>query len=113
MVTDAERDTGFVLPIRAAERLSNLRFRFLPEFFAGWSELKAQRDVLSDRVKNLEQQATTATEIAERRKQQNEALQKNLEETSRVLKRKNFAVKFYRSTTILLAVATATLLIAH
>ncbi|MGH7452743.1 MAG: hypothetical protein ACRENG_15455 [bacterium] len=111
MVIDTKGDTGFVVPIRAAERLSNVRFGVLPRVFDLWGQLEAQNNVLNSRVQNLEQQVQEATRIAETRKQEVDELKKALGETEGALKRKNFGLKFFRGTTVAFAIATATLLI--
>jgi hypothetical protein len=113
MVTDVQNDTGFVVPIRAAERLSNIRFVLLPQLFAGWTDLKNERDALLGQVTNLEQQVAEAKKIAENRRQANALLDNRLKDTEKVLKRKSFALKFYRFTTIALGAAAATLFITR
>jgi hypothetical protein len=111
MVIDTKGDTGFVVPIRAAERLSNVRFGVLPRVFDLWGQLEAQNSVLNNRVTNLEQQVREATQIAETRRQEVDELKKALNNTEGALKRKSFGLKFFRGTTVVFAIATATLLI--
>jgi hypothetical protein len=111
MVIDTKGDTGFVVPIRAAERLSNARFGVLPRVFSLWGQLEEQNNVLNNRIKNLELQVQETTRIAETRKQEVDELKGSLEQTNEALKRKSFALRFFRGTTIALAIATATLLI--
>lgn len=111
MVIDTKGDTGFVVPIRAAEKLSNVRFGVLPRVFNLWDQLEAQNNVLNGRVANLEQQVQEATSIAETRKQEVDELKKALGETESALKRKNFGLKFFRGTTVVFAIAAATLFI--
>ena len=113
MVTDTKGDTGFVIPIRAAERLSNIRFRLLPEVFDGWTDLRNERDALSSQVNNLQQQADEASGIAERRKQEVELCRGQLDETEKILKRKNFGLKFYRVAAVVFAISTATLVLTR
>jgi hypothetical protein len=111
MITDTKGDTGFVIPIRAAERLSNIRFGLLPRVFGLWGQLQEQNGVLNGRVKNLEQQVQECTRIAESRQQEVEELKKALDETESALKKKNFGLKFFRGTTVALGIATAAILI--
>src|SRR5574341_176578 len=100
MITDTKGDTGFVIPLRAAERLSNIRFGLLPRVFGLWGQLQEQNGVLNGRVKNLEQQVQECTRIAESRQQEVEELKKALDETESALKKKNFGLKFFRGTTV-------------
>jgi hypothetical protein len=111
MITDTKGDTGFVIPIRAAERLSNVRFGVLPHVFELWGQLQAQNDVLTGRTLNLEQQVQECTRIAESRKQEVDELRQALDETESALKKKNFGLKFFRGTTVALGIATAAILI--
>jgi hypothetical protein len=111
MVIGADNDTGFVFPIRAAERLSNIRFGLLPEIFTQIGDLKKESSALRDRVANLQQQRDEALGIAERRKQEIDNLDGALKKTETALKRKSRALRFFRGTSTALAIATATLLI--
>lgn len=111
MVIDTKGDTGFVVPIRAAERLSNARFGVLPRVFDLWDQLETQNNVLNERIKNLEQQVREATQIAETRRQEVDELKQALGETTATLKRKNRLLRFFRGTSVVLGIATATLLI--
>lgn len=111
MVIDTKGDTGFVVPIRAAEKLSNVRFGVLPRVFDLWGQLEAQNSVLNSRVQNLEQQVQECTRIAETRKQEVDELKQALGETNATLKRKNRLLRFFRGTSVVLGIATATLAI--
>jgi hypothetical protein len=111
MVIDTKGDTGFVIPIRGAERLSNVRFGVLPRVFDLWGQLEAQNNVLNNRIKNLELQIEETTRIAESRKQQVAELKEALDQTNKALKRKSFGLRFFRGTSVVLTIATATLLI--
>ncbi|MDZ7290850.1 MAG: hypothetical protein ONB44_06570 [candidate division KSB1 bacterium] len=111
MVVDTKGDTGFVLPIRAAERLSNIRFGLLPQIFSSWGDLKKQTAVLRDRVSNLELQTHEALGIAERRKQEIDDLNRVLTKSEKELVKKNRLLKFYRATTVVFGITTATLFI--
>jgi hypothetical protein len=109
MVTGAKGDTGFVFPIRAAERLSNIRFGLLPEIFAQLGDLKKESSVLRDRVGNLQQQYDEAIGIAERRKVEIDNLNAVLKKSEDELKKKSRLLRFFRFTTIGFAISTATL----
>lgn len=109
MVIGAKNDTGFVLPIRVAERLSNIRFGLLPEVFAQLGDLKQESSVLRERVGNLQQQFNEANGIAERRKQEIDNLNGVLDKSEKELKKKSRLLRFFRFTTIGFAISTATL----
>jgi len=111
MVIGAKGDTGFVFPLRAAERLSNIRFGLLPEIFSQVSDLKRESTVLRVRVSNLQQQYDEANSIAERRKQEVDNLNGVLQKSEIALRKKSVALRFFRATTVGLAIATATLLL--
>ncbi len=113
MVTDADQDTGFVIPMQAAIRLSNIRFQFLPQFFGAFTLLRNQRDALQEQTANLAQQRDEALGIAERRRLEVELLDQRLKETETVLKRRNFWYKFFRISTIALGVTTGVLLLTR
>jgi hypothetical protein len=111
MVIGARSDTGFVLPIRAAERLSNIRFGLLPEIFSQFADMKKESHILRDRVANLQQQFAEASGIAERRKQEIDNLNDVLQKSEKELRKKSRALRFFRGTTVTLAIVSATLLI--
>jgi hypothetical protein len=111
MVTGAKGDTGFVFPIRAAERLSNIRFGLLPEIFSQFADMKKESHLLRDRVANLQQQFAEASGIAERRKQEIDNLNGVLQKSEKELRKKSRALRFFRGTTVTLAIVSATLLI--
>ncbi len=111
MVIDTKGDTGFVIPIRAAERLSNIRFGVLPELFTLWGNFIDENAVLRARVGNLQQQYDEAIGIAERRKQEIDNLNGVLEKSEKELKKKSRLLRFFRFTTIGFAISTATLFI--
>ncbi|MCG3119587.1 MAG: hypothetical protein ALAOOOJD_02025 [bacterium] len=111
MVIGAKGDTGFVFPIRAAERLSNIRFELLPEIFSQIGDLKKETGVLRDRIRNLEQQYNEASGIAERRRIEIDNLNGALTKTEKALKKKSLALRFFRGTTSVLAIATTAVLI--
>jgi hypothetical protein len=112
MVIGAKGDTGFVFPIRAAERLSNIRFGLLPEIFSQLADLKRESSVLRNRLGNLQQQFDEASGIAERRKKEIDNLNGILKESEVELRKKNMALKFFRVATAALAISTATLLLS-
>jgi len=109
MVIGAKSDTGFVFPIRVAERLSNIRFGLLPEIFAQLGDLKKESSVLRERVGNLQQQFNEANGIAERRQQEIDNLNGVLDKSEKELKKKSRLLRFFRFTTIGFAISTATL----
>lgn len=112
MVIDAEGDTGFVMPIKTAKELVNLRFRVLPPMLDTWTEVKKLNVSLKDQIKNLEEQNTELQGIADRNKTSKELLEERLDDTEKTLKKKALGLKIYRMLATVLGISTAVLLIA-